>query len=182
MLAFMRVGNSPFFIANIDMFLLIITLRFDASKGQQTNFSGQNFCQRIGGKGADCRRGNTLAHTGLRCITTGAPAAYYTGQNRTKSVFFGQKANRRLSGGRIGKTRQSKHFGAVIRKNMGKKTTALLDGCFVCRHRPIFPGRLQPSIFGTNELNFRVRDGNGWTLIVIDTDYAIVSATAAVFF
>ena len=35
---------------------------------------------------------------------------------------------------------------------------------------PIFPGRHQPSIFGANELNFRVRDGNGWTLIAINTD------------
>ena len=40
----------------------------------------------------------------------------------------------------------------------------------MCRHRPIFPGRRQPSIFGTSELNFRVRDGNGWTLTVINTD------------
>ena len=36
---------------------------------------------------------------------------------------------------------------------------------------PIFPGRRQPSIFGANELNFRVRDGNGWTLTAINTDY-----------
>ena len=36
---------------------------------------------------------------------------------------------------------------------------------------PIFPGRFQPSIFGTVELNYRVRDGNGWTLNVINTDY-----------
>ena len=36
---------------------------------------------------------------------------------------------------------------------------------------PIFPGRLQPSIFGACELNFRVRDGNGWTLTAINTDY-----------
>ena len=41
---------------------------------------------------------------------------------------------------------------------------------FICWHLPIFPGRHQPSIFGTNELNFRVRDGNGWTLIVINTN------------
>ena len=34
-----------------------------------------------------------------------------------------------------------------------------------CWRRPIFPGRFQPSIFGTDELNFRVRNGNGWTLI-----------------
>ena len=36
---------------------------------------------------------------------------------------------------------------------------------------PIFPGRRQPSIVGANELNFRVRDGNGWTLTAISTDY-----------
>ena len=41
----------------------------------------------------------------------------------------------------------------------------------MCRHRPIFPGRRQPSIFGTDELNCRVRYGNGWSLIVINTDY-----------
>ena len=36
---------------------------------------------------------------------------------------------------------------------------------------PIVPGRYQPSIFGANELNFRVRDGNGCTLIAIGTNY-----------
>ncbi len=35
---------------------------------------------------------------------------------------------------------------------------------------PIFPGRLQPSIVGRSELNFRVRDGNGWTLTLINTN------------
>ena len=40
----------------------------------------------------------------------------------------------------------------------------------VCWHRPIFPGRRQPSIVGTGELNYRVRDGNGWTLTAIDTN------------
>ena len=44
----------------------------------------------------------------------------------------------------------------------------------LCWRLPIVPGRHQPSIFGTNELNFRVRDGNGWTLIVIDTNYSIL--------
>ena len=34
----------------------------------------------------------------------------------------------------------------------------------------IFPGRCQPSIVDRNELNYRVRNGNGWTLIVIGTD------------
>ena len=37
------------------------------------------------------------------------------------------------------------------------------------RHLPIFPGRLQPSIFGTTELNYCVRNGNRWDLIVIST-------------
>ena len=35
---------------------------------------------------------------------------------------------------------------------------------------PIFPVRLQTSIFGADELNFRVRDGNGWTLAAISTN------------
>ena len=37
----------------------------------------------------------------------------------------------------------------------------------MCWHLPICPGRHQPSIFGTTELNFRVRDGNGWTLSAV---------------
>ena len=36
---------------------------------------------------------------------------------------------------------------------------------------PIFPDRLQSSIVGRSELNFRVRDGNGWTLALISTNY-----------
>ena len=39
---------------------------------------------------------------------------------------------------------------------------------------PIFPGRHQPSIFGRDELNYRVRNGNGWTLILISTNYSSV--------
>ena len=35
---------------------------------------------------------------------------------------------------------------------------------------PIFPGRHQPSIFGADELNCRVRNGNGWTLTAINTN------------
>ena len=35
---------------------------------------------------------------------------------------------------------------------------------------PIFPGRRQPSIVGRNELNYRVRNGNGWTLALISTN------------
>ena len=39
-----------------------------------------------------------------------------------------------------------------------------------CRHRLIFPGSFPPSIVSTDELNFCVRDGNRWILIVISTD------------
>ena len=50
-----------------------------------------------------------------------------------------------------------------------KPTKQSLIG-YLCRHRPIFPGRFQPSIFGANELNFCVRDGNRWTLTAINTN------------
>ena len=42
-----------------------------------------------------------------------------------------------------------------------------------CWRIPIFPGRHQPSIVGTSELNYRVRNGNGWTLTVKNTNYFI---------
>ena len=51
--------------------------------------------------------------------------------------------------------------------------------CFFVSALPIFPGRLQPSIFGASELNCRVRNGNGWTLTAISTDCAILTAFAA---
>ena len=41
----------------------------------------------------------------------------------------------------------------------------------------IFPGRCQPSIVDRNELNYRVRNGNGWTLILISTN-SMSSSTA----
>ena len=37
------------------------------------------------------------------------------------------------------------------------------------RQRPILPGRVQPSTFGTGELNCCVRYGNRWALSVITT-------------
>ena len=36
---------------------------------------------------------------------------------------------------------------------------------------PIFPGSRPPSIVGTNELNYCVRYGNRWILIVINTRF-----------
>ena len=40
----------------------------------------------------------------------------------------------------------------------------------LCRHWAIFPRSLPRSIVTTAELNFRVRNGNGWTLCVCNTD------------
>ena len=51
-----------------------------------------------------------------------------------------------------------------------RKTAVYTAVLLLCRHRLIFPGRFQPSIVSTDELNYRVRDGNGWTLIAKDTD------------
>ena len=54
---------------------------------------------------------------------------------------------------------------------MQAKRKDTLLGAFSVLALPIFPGRLQPSIVGRSELNFRVRDGNGWTLALISTNY-----------
>ena len=42
------------------------------------------------------------------------------------------------------------------------------------RRRPTFPGSLPPSIISAEELNFRVRDGNGCVLFAIVTEYVFV--------
>ena len=51
-----------------------------------------------------------------------------------------------------------------------KKRSHSLEWLLSMLALPIFPGRLQPSIVGRSELNFRVRDGNGWTLALISTN------------
>ena len=50
-------------------------------------------------------------------------------------------------------------------KSDGQKTVAFMLAL------PILPGRCQPSIVSRDELNYRVRNGNGWTLILISTNY-----------
>ena len=69
-------------------------------------------------------------------------------------------------------------FFIVLLIYVRKVKNALLHTLFtdsLCWHRPIFPGRFQPSIFGTGELNFRVRYGNGWTLTAIGTNFATIA-------
>ena len=61
------------------------------------------------------------------------------------------------------------------RRQNAKKQPPYWVTAFVCWRLPIVPGRFQPSIVGTSELNFRVRDGNGWTLTVINTNFEAFS-------
>ena len=62
-------------------------------------------------------------------------------------------------------------FSSTNQTQVKRKDTLL--GAFSMLALPIFPGRLQPSIVGRSELNFRVRDGNGWTLALISTNYEV---------
>lgn len=69
---------------------------------------------------------------------------------------------------------------AILRRRHDPRTKrkTLRTSCrrsFQCWHLSIVPGRFQPSIVDTSELNCRVRDGNGCTLTVIDTNYLRLS-------
>ena len=57
-----------------------------------------------------------------------------------------------------------------LRRNMKKIKGNLFSFPWLCRLWAIFPSRLQLSIFATAALNFRVRNGNGWTHCVKNTD------------
>ena len=67
----------------------------------------------------------------------------------------------------------SRPWVSIPNSNSDKKRDTQMSTSFVLA-LPIFPGRLQPSIVGRSELNFRVRDGNGWTLALISTNYSDV--------
>ena len=54
---------------------------------------------------------------------------------------------------------------------IGRKNLLLLQEALMLA-LPIFPGSHPPSIVGVHELNFCVRDGNRWTLMTINTNYA----------
>ena len=68
-----------------------------------------------------------------------------------------------------------KHSGGVFQAECGicakKNQTEVWFFLFVLA-LPIFPGSHPPSIVGVHELNFCVRDGNRWTLMTINTNYA----------
>ena len=50
----------------------------------------------------------------------------------------------------------------------------------LCPLLPIFPGGRPPSIVGTTELNFCVRNGNRWTLSVNKTNYSVTGILSTV--
>ena len=57
--------------------------------------------------------------------------------------------------------------------NLGKKKRHPI-GCLLCVGATYFSGCVgPPSIVGRSELNFRVRNGNGWTLALISTNYEV---------
>ena len=62
------------------------------------------------------------------------------------------------------------HF-TCRKANLTEKTPAAYAAGVLYRHRSIFPGRRQPSIFDTDELNFCVRYGNRCDLIAISTGF-----------
>ena len=69
-------------------------------------------------------------------------------------------------------------FVAIIFRK--RKKTSDWMSFSLCWRLPIFPGRRQPSIFGTSELNFCVRDGNRWTLTAINTNLFVPCGTNSI--
>ena len=64
------------------------------------------------------------------------------------------------------------HHPRSVKNHSLKKITKKRQSidCLSVLALPIFPGRRQPSIVSRNELNCRVRNGNGWTLALISTN------------
>ena len=62
-------------------------------------------------------------------------------------------------------------FGMGTGVPCASKTLTASGQSILCWHFPIFPGRRQPSIVSTIQLNFRVRNGNGCTLYVKNTNF-----------
>ena len=62
---------------------------------------------------------------------------------------------------------------SIIEKKEQKKKASFRDALIIKRQQSIFPGGHPPSILGANELNYRVRNGNGWDLAAISTAYEV---------
>ena len=62
-----------------------------------------------------------------------------------------------------------RHRRSIVSFLRKKLPNRLVEERMGFRQRPILPGRVQPSTFGTEGLNFCVRDGNRWDPFVIVT-------------
>ena len=61
-------------------------------------------------------------------------------------------------------------LGCSLNNHCGGRTDISYWGIYnLSQHLPIFPGRRHPSIFGTTQFNYCVRNGNRWDLSVIST-------------
>ena len=63
----------------------------------------------------------------------------------------------------------------AMQRLVGVKENSSLTTAVQVLALPILPGRHQPSIVGRDELNYRVRNGNGCTLITINTYCVLLS-------
>ena len=127
------------------------------------------------------RREKTQKPRGRRQNASTKPHGQWT-QKETRED--GARSGPNRSTGRAGERRVGRPGRGAGAKRQGKETACQKSAkrkkqppywvtAFVCWRLPIVPGRFQPSIVGTSELNFRVRDGNGWTLTVINTNYSV---------
>ena len=71
-------------------------------------------------------------------------------------------------------SRLVKYWAPAVLEVKTKKETHSFECVSLMLAPPIFPGRRQPGIVGRNELNYRVRNGNGWTLALIGTNLLVV--------
>ena len=88
-------------------------------------------------------------------------------RERAKLLPQGRSGAERTLRRRRGRATHYMNSAQKCRQKKAKQITASP----LCWHRPIFPARYHASIVSTDELNCRVRNGNGWTLIVINTNY-----------
>ena len=118
--------------------------------------------------GARSRPGNSAGRQGRNLRQT---------KLRASPAKFPSRAAREYTLAKLNCANRPPHGARIARRMAQKNSRPIGRLLFQCWRTPIFPGRHQPSIFGTNELNFRVRDGNGWTLVVINTNYSLSSGS-----
>ena len=128
-------------------------------------------------QGSACEFALRLAKTGV--FLRGTPgSAFPTGCLRICPTVCENKGDLAVASGggfpRIPLGKNPSTFPLTAQKNTPRLSSGSISLCWHC---PIFPVRRQTSIFGTGELNCRVRNGNGWTLTAKSTNYGTPSGT-----